>query len=507
MTREQPALATPRSGSRGFILLAILLLPLFFINVKTSHSWNGDFALYILQAKNLVEGRPQNATGYIFNEQCILPSPQTYPMGFPILLAPVYYFFGNDILAFSYLISSVLFLLGLTLYYFFCMHFSPVISGSSVLLIVYNPWTLSFKGEILADFPFALFIVLALIAYRKGVSGRRTFLKSVGLGALAAGAMLIKSIGITLLFAVLADLALRAAKKWPDRGEKGFGKGVLNLLAATGAALLLYAGVAFILFPSAHEPLPYYRSLFDFHEPLKLLAGCLRNYIGESQDFFYLTGYGMNILAMATIGLVSLLMAVGFIKKCLTCPGMPEWLTASYTFAALAFPTANQGLRYLFPMLPLYIYYAILGAHSLPHGGKTSTRRMLVFIALLCFVHYPLGILHIIRNQGQTAAGPQEIQSLESFRFIRENTPADAVIAFRKSTVLPLYTGRRSIGNNRPEQDIQSMAQKFAEAGVSYYLTHLELDDPALDRLLSANRQRIRLIWSNEKFRLYKKID
>ena len=50
----------------SYLILILLLLPVFFINVTDSHDWGGDFAQYISQAKNIVEGNPHYETGYIF---------------------------------------------------------------------------------------------------------------------------------------------------------------------------------------------------------------------------------------------------------------------------------------------------------------------------------------------------------------------------------------------------------------------------------------------------------
>lgn len=490
-----------------FLLIAMLLLPLFFINVKDSHNWSGDFALYILQAKNLVEGKPQTTTGYIFNEQCFLPSPQTYPVGFPILLSPFYVLFGNNILAFSYLISFVLFLLGLALYYFFRGHFSPAISGGALLLIVYNPWTLSFKGEILADIPFALFMMLAVIGFEKLDPNRKIFLQSLRLGALVAVTMLMKSVGVVLLFSILADSMLRIVKKMFAGKKNDAGNIVGLLLAAAGSAILFYAAIAFLLIPSAKEPLPYYQSLYSFRDPLNLMVSGLLHYIGEFRGFFYLGGSVGKILAGTTIVLATLLMVIGFFKKCLKSPAMPEWLAATYTFLILAFPTTNQGFRYIFPILPLYIYYTVIGARTLPWPGKIHANHVLALITMLCLLHYPLGILHILRDQDKIAIGPQEKQSQEAFRYIKENTPPDAVIAFRKATVLPLYTDRRSIGSNRPDQNIESLAAKFSQVGVRYYLINAALDDPGLERFLSAYQEKVRMVWTNDKFTLYENIE
>ena len=80
-----------------YFIFFTLFMPLLLINVKSSHDWGGDFAQYINQAKCIVEGKSQNETGYIFNEQNPFIGPPSYPVGFPMLLTPVYCLFGNNL--------------------------------------------------------------------------------------------------------------------------------------------------------------------------------------------------------------------------------------------------------------------------------------------------------------------------------------------------------------------------------------------------------------------------
>jgi hypothetical protein len=101
----------------GIFLLMVLMIPLFFLNMKDCHDWGGDFAQYIHQAINIAKGIPFTETGYIFNEQYPL-APPFYPPGFSLLLVPVYAIAGNSILAFSYYLTGFLFLLGIALYFF-----------------------------------------------------------------------------------------------------------------------------------------------------------------------------------------------------------------------------------------------------------------------------------------------------------------------------------------------------------------------------------------------------
>ena len=71
--------------------------------------------------------------------------------------------------------------------------------------------------------------------------------------------------------------------------------------------------------------------------------------------------------------------------------------------------------------------------------------------------------------------------------------------------MLSLYAERDCITNRR-DQDSAGMAAKFERFGVDYYLTNSDLANSALDRFLLEHKEKISLIWLNQKFKLYKKI-
>ncbi|MCK5506563.1 MAG: hypothetical protein KAJ10_15475, partial [Thermodesulfovibrionia bacterium] len=100
------------SDRKAFIILAILLLFILVVNIitfKQDHNWNNvDFAGYILCAKSIVDGTVNELdlfdkflsdnstkdTGVIISK-----------WGFPLLLSPVYYFWGLDIYAMKIFVS------------------------------------------------------------------------------------------------------------------------------------------------------------------------------------------------------------------------------------------------------------------------------------------------------------------------------------------------------------------------------------------------------------------
>src|SRR5690242_710038 len=88
-------------------LLFLFIVPLLFINIKSSHDWGDDFAQYLIQARNIVEHRPQTENNLILDEQNGAFAVKAYPVGFPLLLAPIYALKGLDI-KYYFIVNSLL---------------------------------------------------------------------------------------------------------------------------------------------------------------------------------------------------------------------------------------------------------------------------------------------------------------------------------------------------------------------------------------------------------------
>ena len=91
------------------ILFLCSLTPILFINNHIN--WGGDFALYINQSIHLINGNLNN----LYNEQLIISryqrlGPYFYPMGVPLIISPIIYFFGLNIFALK--LYGILFWIG-----------------------------------------------------------------------------------------------------------------------------------------------------------------------------------------------------------------------------------------------------------------------------------------------------------------------------------------------------------------------------------------------------------
>ncbi len=72
--------------------LVAVIAAVYLTHVTPGHVFvNDDFAAYVMQAANLVEGRPYTAINYVPNPKALWLAPANgYPPVYPLLLAPVY---------------------------------------------------------------------------------------------------------------------------------------------------------------------------------------------------------------------------------------------------------------------------------------------------------------------------------------------------------------------------------------------------------------------------------
>jgi len=485
----------------GILLLLLLMIPLFFLNVKDCHDWGGDFAQYIHQAINISKGISPSQTGYVFNDQYPF-APNCYPNGFPLMLVPIYITAGNSILAFSYFMTALLVLLGIAFFYFLRKSFGNIISIACVLALVYNPWTLRFKMEVLSDIPFTLFLILIILLYNRIRTTSNSIILPISLGLLMAWLILLRSVGFIIPLAILIDQSLISIRKRFNEGKWFFNWKMI--VFAFGTAGIVYLIFTKWIFPIDNDAVSFYSSSVSLQE-IKLTI--LRNadyYILQFQRFFQpeVGIYSAIPLIIKSFALSFFIM--GFLFSCLRRFGFIEILSCMYFIILLWFPNLTQGIRLIFPLIPIMLYYIVVGLKSINSETKVKPAIFAVIIGLISILQYEPGIQKIIREKDQILQGPQEPEAIEAFKVIEEITPSDAIIAFNKPTVLSLYAGRSSMSNHY-SQDIKSLTQKLDEKGINYFLLCIDLPNPVLQEFLLENQKSISLIWKNSRFELFKR--
>ncbi len=460
------------AGQRlGATLLTILLFTtlVHLTSFQEGHDWGGDFSSYIHQAKALVDGTVTQLRAMAFvrlensAKGAMVGEPLFYPWGFPLLLSPIYSLFGLDLLPMKVLVLAFA-LAAQTMTFFLLRGRLP---DGWVLLIAFimgvNPEIFSFKNRILSDIPFLFFVLLSLFLMQRIVIDRGRFLAPARHYVLLGLAILCAFLTRTHGLALIPTLAVVQAVQIWDTEEapslRAAGRAIKRLrpvsiipyvVLAVGAGLirLTLFGADTSYVTSGHF---VYGGLNDF---VAVLSYNVAYYAWLPSKFLDLATFGkaLNILVLMPLALFG---AYRRIQR--------DYLilifTAFYMAVLLVFPF-HQGIRFILPVMPIYLYFAVSGAieahaslvQRLPLLIRMPNLATLIFLPLTVYLATNVAVrwTDLATHQSAVLEGPYTTTSLDIFEYVRNSTPESAVITFWKPRVLMLYTGRQGIGNFQP---------------------------------------------------------
>ncbi len=463
------------------VLLALLLaaLALFHgLTIRPGFEWGGDFAQYLEHARNLAEGKSFADIRFIYNPSAPLGPPCT-PPGFPLLLAPLVGGFGLDLTVFK-LQSVAFFILALALaYLLFREHLPPAYGLVLTAVLGFHPYLWGIKDHILSEFPFLTLLMLYLLVLK------RAWERPAWGWALLAGALAYGGYSMRAAALVLAGVPL------------------VRDLARTrrvGARALLVAGTAGGLVLVQHQVLSacgtVQYGLLDFH-PAQMAKNLAYYGAWMARAF----PVALPTVAAALFAAATLAALAGFAKRVRTF-GFPEAFLLLYFIPILLF-TNDQGLRYLVPVLPFYLYYLLLGLREMAQRLPGRFRAVpLGTVAAAALLGYAL-IYPRVGIGAPVAGGPDASEAEALFAFVRERTEPDAVVAFSKARALALWGERRAVILPFGAPD----AQMWEEIG-GFGVTHLLLSPSfPTDRrhyapFVQRNRERLEPVFRNEGFLL-----
>lgn len=466
-------------------LCVIVLLPLLFVNVPDFHDWGGDFAMYIVQAINLVEGLPQGQTGYIYNPDFINNGPPNYPIGFSLLLAPVYAIWGNDMAAFQILQSWLAVGFGLVFFAFAKQHLSWWASLLLVIIMVYNPWFLGFKREIMSEFSFLIFALIFLIA-----ADRKWWVLAFVSGVMV---VLTRAIGWLVVPVIITSLAfeLFRNKSWNDEATKRLG-----LMIAIISTSMFLDGFVFQIESSASA---YSDQLVEFN----LLTNAWQNLVYLKDNWSYhmvecFQNWGLkSSLPFIAFACLSVL---GVVKVIRTHPHQ-VWFYLGYVGVLLIYPFTQSGFRFLFPLVCLALILSAVGLRAITPQFKGRAVVFLVITLVYMSTHID-HYQHILKYEDLVVQGPQHTDSIEAFEFIKHETLENEPILFLKPRVLALYTGRSSVANH-PRCEETQIRKLMAEHEINLLLSNRFIGNSALDSFIVGHPDEMELRFSNTSFRLF----
>jgi hypothetical protein len=297
----------------------------------------------------------------------------------------------------------------------------PVAALILIALVGISPFHWQARDHILSDTPFLTFSVIFFLCYDHFVK-KPGWRMGVVLGVLLAFIYMLRSAGLFLIatFAVHIVIASPLVRRW-------------GLLALGSCALL-------VLIHNSLVPTGSYFTMMELSQshadPIKQFYTGFSPYV-QSFGEFLLVDYPNLYASLGKIAIALLVvcMAAGLAQ-------VRKWtLLETYIcvhFAALAFFPGFQGFRYLVGFFPFLLYYGFDFVSRIPiRWVRISVITGMIVILILHINRY-----YVENFRRDIPGGIQEPGAQAMFSYIRDNTPADAVIIAEKPRAVSLYTDR-----------------------------------------------------------------
>jgi hypothetical protein len=417
--------------------LMLFLVP-FFVLAVLHWTWSpstsaGDYAQYLLHAKALVEGRPYNEVGYIYQQAAGLIGPPSLPPGLPLTLAPIVALGGvhSPLVRLLMLGSALLF---------------AVLAAWRLSRDV-EPWQAAFGGAIAAyaieaalgtvapisDPGFAALIWATVVVVDR--EGAWTWRRVVLVTALGFAAIAYRTVGIALIPGLLLYALFQRRRLGP--------------LPFAPAALWLGVGVVALVLGLATVPFVdrVFRSLGNLAEHLDTFQRQYRLALFDSLLYPFASNRA-NDLYHAIAAIPTFVGLVIVVRR--------AWRSFMVTFALgyglllLVAPVAEP--RYAWPLFPIL-------AAAFAHGTTTIVQRMarglrpvtVRWIAATSLVAVMLVTLaRDVRRPAPAAfvRHPDAIALMAWLAAERGRAPADAPprVAYFNPRVLTLESGVAAMG-------------------------------------------------------------
>jgi len=455
------------------VLAAAHVLICFMLWEPKIHT-GGDNAHYILLSEALAAPlQGETFTGYV---EEIAPGPPAahtkYPPGYPLLLAPVSAFLGRNFLAYK-LISLLMTTASVVLFAIFVQRWygTWVWIPLSVAFAV-NPLVVDYSHWILSEAPFLFATLFGIYAvdkdHREGGRMGRWFWF-----ALAAGLWCFYIRQIGALFLAGVSLSYLVRKEW----RKFFAHG------AIGAGLTLpWLIRARLLQGEVSSYLGEFMSRNIYNPEAGqidlggLVARLLDNAVTYSTEELPRalagpsSGWASTFPIQVVAAFVTLVALMGLVRNGSTDKGSALALYFLLTMVAiLLFVESVSDVRYLVPLVPLILVYALDGAgwtgrllgklrrsmRGTPPKGGNAARAGVTLMILLSVLAVGAQVARVPSNlrmivevdAGNPYAGyhPNWRSFMLAADWVHRNTPEDAVVTVRKPRLFNLLTRRRAV--------------------------------------------------------------
>jgi len=479
--------------------------------VHPGHQWGDDFALYILHARNIVEGRPYADTGYLYNPATAIVGPPSYPPLTSWLLAPVYALICFDVARPNFAaLKAVMVACKLLELLILALSLRRELRlGQRVALLALlglNHFTLHSVDSVLSEPPFEMLLYLDLWLIQSAESAQNSGRRLMLFGAAGPAAYLAyaaRAVGLVLAIALAVTPLLQAGMNWWRRrthfsnfaaGLPKFGAGLptppkrptaglpepgrpavggvarsetghnvgetghdMDSAVSPGGGFIgpALAGMALFtllaLLQGAWLSSPrQYGGLF--HQSTFRLLPQTVDYLAR-WSAFWSNGYA-NHLKLAALPLFAawmVLALMGFVDCLRRRLATREVFFVLYLATVFVWPSF-AGERLLGPIFPLWLFYGLRGLDQPWLAARAGLRRAVVGLLLVaCVATYTARLVHFPWKENPE--GVSQPQARQLFEYVRTQTDPAAVVVFVKPRAMALLGQRRSSSYAMPADD------------------------------------------------------
>jgi hypothetical protein len=478
-----------------------LAIYLFSLDRVAGHTQ--DDAWYMLLAQALATGQ-----GFTLINS---PTPGIHPMyppGFPFLLSLVFRVFPRfpeNVLWLKAVSVLAMFGVGILSYHYFVRYRQvsrAVALGIALATVTTQPLIHLATSTVMSECVFTLLQLLTLSLLERHVReqnpGKARLLLGLSL-ALAVACLLTRTMAIGLLAVIPVYLFRQRLRS---------------------SALIFAAGIALLYSPwlyysRAHTPTPEQRAeqrglivtSYSEHFWDKLAGDEARGTITLAQlparvweNTMDMLGRGMGMVVVSPLFtstfysyvgwfsfVVSLFVILGFVQACRNHFSLAEMMvliSLAITVLWPFFPT-----RFLLPLLPLLLFYFLLGLESSVHflQRKLEDPRLLgqwklslwVLGLLLVSRFYEAATFIWAKHQARPEARPDYVRNHEENQqvldWVKENLPAEAVLVSENPQLVYLHTGRKTVSRGNLRRDWEILEKIGARYWVRLSTTPLGL--------------------------------
>lgn len=481
--------------NKQFLLLLVFLIPLIFIYLRDNYDWEGDTALLLFQANNIINGKPFYQSLYIYNPEFPILSPQYYPPMTSLFFAGIMNFFGDNIFVLMVFNSIVYFTIGILVYFLFIKFFNKNISLIISLLLMYNQFVIRIKQEIMSDTLFTLFTIVILLILIKPFDKIKNN-SWIMAGLISGLAIETRSLGWTFPLTVVVVFFVTTMKYITKKENLGV---LFKSVSFYFTGLFIVLFFFRLFFNSPSNGIAIYMHHFD-EMSFNTIITNFALYIETVQDILISPLYGWGWIIFPVHLLILGVLTFGFFKsfRILNLYLLSFFLI--YLFILIIYPYNRATLRFIFPIIPLIIIYFIIGFQSLIKYLPWKPIRI-SFVAILITGQLLIAVkgnyygLKNMKDSDLVSAS-----TLEAFSKIKEITNDTDIIQSSFPRIIAFYCDRKSYSSSN-DADCKMYNEDIERFNASFLFYSRKYSSRSDWNYI--NEKKLVPIWQNEEYSLF----